>query len=155
MLTQCEWSISSTTSDRNSSLPAANSYLRQQQCCLPQEELVSNLDAYAKFPKASIGSLMSVCLSVRIEQLGSHRAEFYETWELKFFENLPRKIQVSLKSDKNNGTLYEDRCAFILTRRWNLLRITNVSGKICRENQNTDFKFKNIFSPKKIFPFLR
>jgi hypothetical protein len=32
----------------------------------------SFLDAFAKLPKATIGLVMSVCPSVRMEQLGSH-----------------------------------------------------------------------------------
>ena len=56
-----------------------------------------------------------------------------------FFENLSRKIQVSLKSDTNNGTLHEDRCTFMTISRSVLLTVRNVSDKSCRENQNTHF----------------
>jgi len=37
------------------------------------------------------------------------------------------------------GTLYEDRHTFIIISRSVLLRISNVSYKSCRENQNTCF----------------
>jgi hypothetical protein len=54
---------------------------------------------------------MSVCPSlVRTEQLGSHWMDFHEIWYLSFFRESVEKIQVLLKSDKNNGhfTLHED-----------------------------------------------
>ena len=38
-----------------------------------------------------------------------------------FFENFSRKIQVSLKSYKNNGTLCEDQCTFLIIPRSFLL----------------------------------
>jgi hypothetical protein len=45
-----------------------------------------------------------VCLSVRMEQLGSHWKDFDKTWHFTpFFRKYVEKIQVSLKSDKNNG----------------------------------------------------
>jgi hypothetical protein len=47
-----------------------------------------------------------------------------------------RKIQVSLKSDKNNGTLHEDKCVLMTVSRSVLLRMRKVSDKICRENRN-------------------
>jgi hypothetical protein len=51
----------------------------------------------------SFVTCLSVCLSVRIEQLGSHQTDFCEIWCVSIFQNMSRKIQVSLKSDKNNG----------------------------------------------------
>ena len=47
--------------------------------------------------------------SVRMEQLGSHWTDFHEIWYLIIFRKTVEKIQVSLKSDKNNGTLHEDQ----------------------------------------------
>ena len=47
------------------------------------------------------------------------------------------KIQVSLQSDNNNGTLHEERHTFPITSRSVPLRMRNVSDKSCRENQNT------------------
>jgi hypothetical protein len=43
--------------------------------------------------KAAISFVMSVRLSVRVEQLGSHRKEFHEIW---YFEGIFWKVQVSL-----------------------------------------------------------
>jgi hypothetical protein len=54
-------------------------------------------------------------------------------------------FQVSLNSDNNNGTLHED-LRTLMTSRWILLEMRNVSDKSCRENQNTNFIFSNFFS---------
>jgi hypothetical protein len=50
-----------------------------------------------------------VCPSVRMEQLGSDWTDFYEIRYLGSFRKYVEKIQVSLRSDKNNGTLHEDQ----------------------------------------------
>ena len=61
------------------------------------------LGAFPKLQKTSISFVMSVRPSVLMELLGSHWKNFNEIRYLrisrKYFEN----IQVSLKSDKNNG----------------------------------------------------
>jgi hypothetical protein len=49
---------------------------------------------------------MSVRPFVRKEQLGSHYTGFDEILYLSFFRKCVEKIQVSLKSDKNNGDLH-------------------------------------------------
>jgi hypothetical protein len=46
--------------------------------------------------------LRHIPLSVRMEQLGSHWTDFHEIWYLNIFRKFVEKIQVSLKSDKNN-----------------------------------------------------
>ena len=46
---------------------------------------------------------MSVCPSVHMEQLGFHWTDFDETWYLRLFRKYVEKVQVLLKSDKNNG----------------------------------------------------
>jgi hypothetical protein len=38
-----------------------------------------------------------------MEQLGSHWTDFHEIWYLNIFRKSVEKIQVSLKSDKNDG----------------------------------------------------
>ena len=45
--------------------------------------------------------LISVHLSVRMEQLGFHWMDFNETWYV-FFQKSVKKIQALLKSEKNN-----------------------------------------------------
>ena len=47
--------------------------------------------------------LASSCPSVRMEQLGSHWTDFYEILYLSTCRISVEKIQISLKSDKNNG----------------------------------------------------
>ena len=43
------------------------------------------LGAFAELPKATITLVMSVCLSVRIEELGFRWTDFEEIWYLSFF----------------------------------------------------------------------
>ena len=50
------------------------------------------------FSKKTIGFVMSVRLSVQMENLGCHWTVFREV-----FEKTVKKIKVSLKSDKNKG----------------------------------------------------
>jgi hypothetical protein len=55
----------------------------------------------------SISFLMSVslsaCLSIRMEQLGSHWKDFRGIWYWNIFWKFREKIQVSIKSDKNSA----------------------------------------------------
>jgi len=55
------------------------------------------------------------------------------------------KIQISLKSDKNDATLREDQYTFWIVSR-SILRVRNFSDKFCRQNQDTHFIFSNFFS---------
>jgi hypothetical protein len=49
-----------------------------------------------------VSSCLSVCSSVRMEQLGSHWTDSYGIWYLSTFRKSTDKIQVSLKSENNN-----------------------------------------------------
>ena len=60
------------------------------------------IGAFAKF-------VMSVRLSVRVEQLGSNWADFDKTWYLNYFLKIWGEIRISLKSDKNNGKFISRR----------------------------------------------
>jgi len=53
------------------------------------------------------------------------------------------------------STLHDKQYAFYIISRSVLLRMRNVSDKICRENQNTHFVFNNIFFFSKIVSFMR
>ena len=99
------------------------------------------LGAFAKLRKATI-----ICPSVRMEQLGSQWRDFHEIWYLSFFffENVSRKIQVSLKPDKNNGCCTYGLIYIFIRPRSVLLGMRNVSKKKCREIRNTRIMF-NIF----------
>jgi hypothetical protein len=46
---------------------------------------------------------MSARSPVRLEQLGCPWTDFHEIWYLNIFRKSVEKIQVLLKSDKNNG----------------------------------------------------
>jgi hypothetical protein len=61
------------------------------------------LGAFVKSRKAIISCVMSVRLSVLMEKLGSLWTDFNEVWCLITFRKSVEKIQVSLKSDQNNG----------------------------------------------------
>jgi len=63
-----------------------------------------------------------------------------------FFFKSVKKIQASLISGKNKGTLHEDKRTLTIISR-TALRMRNASDKICRENQNTRFTV-NIFFHK-------
>jgi hypothetical protein len=89
-----------------------------------------------------------LCLSVRMVQLGSHWTGFHEIWYLSIFRKSVEKIQVSLKSGNNNGTLHKDLCTFMVISRSILLRTRNDSDKSCTENQNTHFMFNNFLFRK-------
>jgi hypothetical protein len=62
------------------------------------------LRRFRKFVKKLL--LSSSCLSfrsVRMKELGSYSKEFREIWYLSIFRTTVEKIQVSLKTDKDNG----------------------------------------------------
>ena len=58
------------------------------------------LGAVAKVQKAPVIFFMSVCPSVRMEQLGSHGTDFHKTRYSSIFRISVEKVQVPLKSDK-------------------------------------------------------
>jgi hypothetical protein len=96
---------------------------------------------------------MSVRPSVRTEQLGSHWTDFYEIWCLGIFRKTVEKIQVPLKSDKNNGNFTQirayigDNISFIFSLN------KKCSEKTCRRNQNTHFISNDV--SKIVVPFNR
>ena len=83
-------------------------------------------------------SCLSVHLPAHMEQLSSHWMDFHEILYMSIFWISVEKIQVSLKSDKNNGY-------FTLRPRYIFLRMKNVSDKSYRQNQNTHFMLNNFF----------
>jgi hypothetical protein len=52
--------------------------------------------------KILLASCLSVLLSVRIEQLGYNLKDIYEIWYLNISRESVEKLQVWLRSDKNN-----------------------------------------------------
>ena len=100
--------------------------------------------------KATIRFVMSVRSSAWNNSAPTGRIFMkFDIWG--FFENLPKKNHVSLKSDRNKGTLHEDQCTFFIVSRSFLLRVRNISDKSSRENQNTHFVFSNFFFFRKSY----
>jgi hypothetical protein len=93
--------------------------------------------------KASIRFIMSGRLFVRMEKLGTHWTDFHETWYLRVFRKSIEIIQVSSKSEENNGYFTWRPIYIFIISRSVLLRVRNFSDKSCRENQNTHFIFIN------------
>jgi hypothetical protein len=94
---------------------------------------------------------MSLCAPVRTEHLGSEWKDFQKIRYLNIFRKLVEKNQVSLKSNRDNGSFtwrpvysYDNRLYH-----WILLKIGNVSDTRCRSNQNT-FMFSNVFSENRL-----
>ena len=100
------------------------------------------LCAFTKLRKRLVDSLF---LSVCIEQLGYHWADFHKILCLRTFRKSVQKIQVSLKSDSNEGYSAWRRTYISVISRSLLLRMRNVSDKLCIQNQNTHFVVSNIF----------
>jgi len=74
-----------------------------------------------------------------------HTTTKFDIWG--FLKKYIEKIQVLLKSDKNNR-YFTWRLLYIVTvSRWIILWMRNVSDESCRENQNTHF-ISNNFYPK-------
>ena len=103
------------------------------------------LGAFAKFRRAAVSYVMFVCLSVRVEQLGSQWTGFHEIW---FFDivSCVEKIPVSLKSYKSNW-YFKWRPIHILTISYRILRrMRYASDKSCKKNR-TRILYSIISSP--------
>jgi hypothetical protein len=74
---------------------------------------------------------MSICLSVCLI--------------FDIFVKIYQKNGVPFKIEKITGTLHEDLRKFLIISRRILIRMRNVSGRVCRESQNTHFVFNNFF----------
>jgi hypothetical protein len=120
-----------------------------QYCRLSSERVATFVGTFAELRKASVIFVTSVCLSVRKPARNNSAPTGRNLMKfnfLIFFENLPRKIQVSLKSDKNNG-YFKWRPVYIMMISSRIHhRMRNVSDKRCTENQNTHFMSNNFFS---------
>ena len=62
-----------------------------------------NFTSQARWKNCEKRLFISSCLSVRKEQLRSHWTDFDETEYVSTFRKPVEKIQVLLKTDKNNG----------------------------------------------------
>jgi hypothetical protein len=61
------------------------------------------------------------------EQLGSHGTDLSEIWYLSVFRKFIKKVQVSLISNNNKGTLRKETYEFFI------FRTRNISYKICKK----------------------
>ena len=104
--------------------------------------------------KATISFVVSVCPSLLIEQLGSHQRDFHEILHLKIFRKFfLNKVKIHQDLIRIKDTLHADLYTVTIISRSILLRMGNVSDKICIDNQNTRFLFRNLFP--KIVPRVR
>ena len=80
------------------------------------QQLIKDLNSYSGcktpplpvFKVTTISFVISLRLSVHMEQLGSHWTDFHKILYLRIFRKSVEEIQVSLKSDNKTGTLHED-----------------------------------------------
>ena len=98
-------------------------------------------------------STISYVMSLRVCPSGWKNSALTGSISMKFgiwvfFENMLRKFKFLQNLTRIMATLYEEQYIFLITSRSFLLRMRNVSDKICRENQNTHFVFSIFFFRK-------
>jgi len=109
------------------------------------------LSAFSKLRKATI--LASCCLSVcpsawnNSTPTGRIFVKF-DIW--LFFLKCVEKIRFSLTSGKNNRYFTWRPVHIVIQSRSVLLRMRNISDKLCRQNQNSHYLFNDVFA--KILP---
>jgi hypothetical protein len=73
------------------------------------------LSTFAKLRKSTASIVMSVCLSVCMEKIVSHRMEFWKIEYLSFFfETMWRNIEFHYNRKIITGTLREDQYTFFI-----------------------------------------
>jgi len=107
---------------------------------------VTTFGIFKKLQKATLNFVLSVCPSVHMEQLRSQWMDFHKIWYLSIFWKSVMKIQVWLKSDKNNWCFMLWPMHIMISCSL-LFKMRNVLDKSCAENQNTHFVINN-FLPK-------
>ena len=104
--------------------------------------LIKCYSAFAKYRKATISFVISVSPSALNNSVPTGR-DFQEIGVRLFFSKICPEYSSLIK------IWQEYLCTFVITSRWILLRIRNVSDKICRKNKKyIYFMFKNFFSPE-------
>ena len=88
-------------------------------------------------------------MSVRLEQLVSQQMDFHEIGYLNSFRKSVQKIQISLKSARNNG--YFTRTPIYIYD----ISLFSTENKKCfgqcfRENKNTHFTFRNVWTENRV-----
>jgi len=95
--------------------------------------------------KRLISLVMSVCPSVSMEWLGYFWSNFHEIWYLNIFRKYVEVLQVTWKSDKNNG--YVTLRPIYLCDHISLISSSNEKcfrKKVARKIK-THFMFNNVF----------
>jgi hypothetical protein len=81
-----------------------------------------------------------------MEQFISHWTDFHEIWYFSIFQNSVEKIEISLKSDKNQGYFtWRSILIFDLSYQF-FLEWETFQVNVCRKNQNTHFVFSIFLS---------
>jgi hypothetical protein len=116
----------------------------------------SVLGAFAKLRKVAGSFVVSVRPSVRPPAWNNSAPAariFMKFYIWVFFENLSRKSKSHYNLTRITDIIGKDLYTYSIISRSVLLRMRNVSGKSCRENQNTHFIFSNFVT--QIVPFMR
>ena len=71
----------------------------------------------------------------------------FDTWVFFGKKKLPIRFTFDWNQTRITGTLYEDQYTFLIISCWSLLRMSNISHKICRKYKN--FVFNSVFFPRK------
>jgi hypothetical protein len=103
----------------------------------------SSLGAFAKLRKAINGFVISVRMSVIMEQLGCQWTDFYKIWHSRICQNSVENFRFHRNVTSIRGTSREDQSVFMIISRSFLLRMRSVSDQTCKENQNKHFMFNN------------
>ena len=101
---------------------------------------------------------MYVFPSIRVQNLCSYRGSF--PWNLVverffFLENVSSNFKVHESLTRHLVLYMKTNLHYLIISRWIILRMRNISAKICREIQNTHFTSNNLFCFTKIVPFMR
>ena len=76
---------------------------------------------------------MSHRLSIHMEQISSHWTDFHGIRYIYILEHLLRIFKFHLNLTRVTGTLHWDSCTFVIISHWILLRLRNVSDRVCKE----------------------
>ena len=111
--------------------------------------------AFAMLRKATMSLVVSVCLSVGMDQIGSRWTDFHEIWYLSIFRKSCLENSSLIKIRKELRVLcMKTYIQFLSYLASSLLRKRNARDKSCRENPNTHFILSN-FCFTKFVPFVR
>ena len=91
--------------------------------------------------QVTVSFIMSLCPFIHMGQLVSHWKDFLGIWYWKSI----KKMQVSLKSEKNDGVIYMKTNMHLWSYLTELLVEWDVSDKSCKEIRNTFYVRKLFF----------